>query len=53
MLRLYKNVKVHISKEIKTLIGIFFFFLSIFFKLQPTFFNVLGKSSSRKSNDYL
>lgn len=25
MLRLYKNVKVHISKEIKTLIGIFFF----------------------------
>lgn len=52
MLRLYKNVKVHISKEIKTLIGIFFF-LSIFFKLQPTFFNVLGKSSSRKSNDYL
>ena len=29
MLRLYKNVKVHISKEIKTLIGIFF--LSIFF----------------------
>mgnify|MGYP004655744697 CR=1 FL=1 len=26
MLRLYKNVKVHISKEIKTLIGIFFFY---------------------------
>lgn len=30
MLRLYKNVKVHISKEIKTLIGIFFFFINFF-----------------------